>query len=201
MLKNTLLTALCVIAMAANAWAGPAVGETAPDFSATATNGQTVTLSAYADKTVVLEWTNPECPYVVKHYDSGNMQNLQKEAADKGVVWLRVNSGAIGKQGHQTADAANEYVTAKNVAATATILDETGEIGRLYDAKTTPHMFVIEKGKIAYMGAIDDKPTADKADLEGAVNHVSVALAEIASGKPVTVTETKPYGCSVKYAD
>lgn len=202
MFKKFFLTALAVVSLSGAAMAGPVVGQPAPDFSGTDTMGTTHKLSDFKGKTVVLEWTNPECPYVVKHYHGGNMQKFQKAATDEGVVWLRVISSAPGKQGHSTPDAANTYAKTNNVAATATLLDETGTIGKMYDAKTTPHMFIVNaEGTLVYAGAIDDKPSTDEADNASASNYVSAALANIKAGEAVATPETKPYGCSVKYAD
>jgi peroxiredoxin len=176
------------------------VGEPAPDFSGTDSHGKAVRLADLKGKFVVLEWHNDGCPYVGKHYGSGNMQRLQREWTGKGVVWLTVISSAEGQQGYVTADQANAYFKDKNAAQTAVLLDPRGTIGRMYDARTTPHMFVIDpKGTLIYNGAIDDKPTTDRADVAGATNYVSAALTEAMSGKPVTRSTSRPYGCSVKY--
>ena len=177
------------------------VGEPAPAFRGTDTRGQVHALSDFKGKFVVLEWHNQGCPYVKKHYSSGNMQRLQKEWTGKGVVWLTVISSAPGAQGHVTAEQADAYVRERQAAPTAVILDASGEIGRAYDAKTTPHMIVIDPtGRLIYDGAIDDKPTTDVADVASAQNYVSAALAAAMAGKPVATAATKPYGCSVKYA-
>lgn len=176
------------------------VGERAPDFTATDSNGKTQKLSDYAGKFVVLEWTNRGCPYTQKQYNSGNMQKLQHEWTAKGVVWLTVVSSAPGKQGYVTAPEENAYVKQVNADPTAVILDPDGTLGHLYDAKTTPHMFVINpQGMLIYNGAIDDKPTTDVADISGARNYVSLALDEAMSGKAVGIGTSRPYGCSVKY--
>lgn len=202
MIKKLLLTALAVVSLSVSALAAPVVGQPAPDFSGTDTKGNVVKLSELKGKTVVLEWTNPECPYVVKHYHGGNMQKFQKAATEDGAVWLRIISSAPGKQGHSTPESAEAYVVANKVAATATLLDETGAIGKLYDAKTTPHMFVVNaEGTLVYAGAIDDKASTDEADNASASNYVMAALADIKAGKPVANAETKSYGCGVKYAD
>jgi hypothetical protein len=178
------------------------VGEQAPDFTATDTNGQVHKLSEYQGKFVVLEWTNRGCPYTQKHYNSGNMQRLQREWTGRGVIWLTVISSAPGKQGYVTASEENAYLKQANAAPTAVLLDPAGTLGRLYDAKTTPHIFVINpKGSLIYNGAIDDRPTTDVSDVNGAKNYVSLALAEATSGKPVGTPTSRPYGCSVKYAD
>ena len=177
------------------------VGEKAPDFTATDSNGVKRTLSEYARKYVVLEWHNNGCPYVRKQY-IGNMQKLQKEWTARGVVWLTVISSAPGKQGYVTADEENAYVKQVSAAPTAVLLDPAGKLGHLYDAKTSPHMFIIDpSGTLIYNGAIDDQPTTDPASVTGATNYVSQALAEAMAGKSVSVPTSRPYGCSVKYAD
>lgn len=178
------------------------VGERAPEFTGTDTNGQTHRLSDYQGKFVVLEWTNHDCPYTRKQYKSGNMQRLQREWTSKGVVWLTVISSAQGEQGYMTATDENAYLKQVDASPTAVLLDPTGALGHLYDAKTTPHMFIINpQGTLIYNGAIDDKPTTDLADVPGAKNYVSLALDEAMSGKPVSIPTSRPYGCSVKYAD
>lgn len=188
---------LCAPALAADA---PEIGKPAPDFTATAIDGSTVTLSAYKGKTVVLEWTNHECPFVVKHYSSGNMQKTQKAAVDSGAVWLSIVSSAPGKEGHVNAENAKKIVADSGSMDSARILDEKGEIGHLYGAKTTPHMFVIDKdGVLVYMGAIDDKPSTDPATVEGAKNYITAALEDLAAGRPVQTAQTESYGCGVKY--
>lgn len=202
-MKSLFLSALAVIALIGSpvvAHAAPEVGKPAPEFTGTDSNGVSHKLSDFKGKTVVLEWTNPECPYVVKHYDSKNMQNLQKEYTGKDVVWLTINSSAIGKQGAQSAEEANTYLADKGSYATARLLDPTGEIGKLYDAKTTPHMFVINKeGTLVYQGAIDDNDSAKPEDAATAKNYVKAALDSLSDGKPVEMAQTKPYGCGVKY--
>jgi alkyl hydroperoxide reductase subunit AhpC len=178
------------------------VGDRAPDFTATDTNGKVHKLSDYEGKFVVLEWTNRGCPYTQKHYNSGNMQRLQREWTSKGVIWLTIISSAPGKQGYVTAPEENDYVKQINASPTAVLLDPTGTVGHLYDAKTTPHMFVINpEGMLVYNGAIDDRPTTDLADVNGAKNYVSLALEEAISGKAVSTPTSRPYGCSVKYAN
>ncbi len=178
------------------------MGEPAPDFTATDTNGKVHKLSEYQGKFVVLEWTNRGCPYTQKHYNSGNMQRLQREWTSRGVVWLTVISSAPGKQGYVTASEENAYLKQANAAPTAVLLDPAGTLGHLYDAKTTPHIFIINpKGALIYNGAIDDRPTTDVSDVNGAKNYVSIALEEATSGKPVSNPTSRPYGCSVKYAD
>jgi peroxiredoxin len=194
-----LLAALGLAAWLSPAWA-VRVGEKAPDFTATDTNGQSHKLSDYSGKFVVLEWHNRGCPYTQKHYNSGNMEKLQREWTARGVVWFTVISSAPGKQGYVTAADENAYVKEMNAAPTAVLLDPTGAVGHLYDAKTTPQMFVINpQGVLIYNGAIDDKPTTDTADIGTAKNYVEQALEEATAGKPVSITSTRPYGCSVKY--
>jgi hypothetical protein len=183
------------------AWAAR-VGEPAPDFTATDTNGAVQKLSEYQGKYVVLEWTNRGCPYTQKQYNSGNMQRLQREWTGRGVIWLTVVSSAPGKQGYVTASEENAYLKQANAAPTAVLLDSAGTLGHLYQTKTTPHMFIISpKGVLIYDGAIDDLPTTDLADVKGAKNYVSLALEEATSGKAISVPMTRPYGCSIKYAD
>jgi peroxiredoxin len=177
------------------------VGDSAPDFTGTDSNGQAHKLSDYRGKFVVLEWTNNGCPYTQKHYNSGNMQALQKEWEAKGVVWLTILSSAPGEQGYMTASEENAYISKVHADPTAAILDPKGEIGREYSAKTTPHMFVIDpSGKLIYAGAIDDHPSTDTEDIKTSKNYVSEALTEAMAGKPVATSSTRPYGCSVKYA-
>ncbi len=189
-----------VAAFAVPTFANVQAGKAAPDFTAVDSNGKSHQLSSFKGKTVVLEWTNDGCPYVQKHYGGANMQALQKAAADSGVVWLTVISSAPGTQGHVDGAGANKLTDGRKALPTAVLLDSTGKVGKLYDAKTTPHMYVIDpKGNLAYAGAIDDKPTANQADLKGARNYVTEALAAVAAGKAPEVTTTRAYGCSVKY--
>jgi peroxiredoxin len=178
------------------------VGDSAPDFQGTDSNGQAHQLSSYHGKFVVLEWHNNGCPFTIKHYATGNMQKLQKEWTAKGVVWFTVISSAPGKQGYVTAADENAYLKKMNAAPTAAILDPQGAIGHLYSAKTTPQIVIIDpSGKIVYDGAIDDRPTPDQSDVAGATNYVNAALTEAMSGKPVSMATSRPYGCSVKYGD
>jgi peroxiredoxin len=184
------------------AFAAPAIGEMAPAITATDTKGAAVSLDALRGKTIVLEWTNHQCPYVRKHYESGNMQKLQAEATAADVVWISIISSGPGKQGAVSADEANTLTTDRGAKPTHVVLDADGTIGKAYEAKTTPHMYIIDKdGKLVYMGAIDDKPTAKAEDVAGATNYVTAALADIAAGKPVATAVTESYGCSVKYAE
>jgi peroxiredoxin len=180
--------------------AAPVVGKTAPQFTVTDSNGKSHSLSDYKGKTVVLEWTNDGCPYVKKHYGSGNMQKLQKEVVAAGGIWLSIISSAPGKQGYVKGAEANTLTTARGANPTAVLLDPVGAIGRAYEAQTTPHMFVIDPtGTLRYMGAIDDQPTTDLSTVPVARNYVREAFKAVASGTKVAETATDPYGCSVKY--
>ncbi len=193
--------ALTILFQLSPAWAAK-VGDTAPEFTATDTNGNLHKLSDYKGKFVVLEWSNRGCPYTQKHYNSGNMQQLQRQWTERGVIWLTVISSAPGKQGYITGTDENAYVKQVNAAPTAVLLDPTGALGHLYDAKTTPDIFIINpQGTLIYSGAIDDTPTTDVADIGKAKNYVAAALDEATAGKQVTVSTSRPYGCSVKYAD
>ena len=194
-------TAFLLAALLSPAWA-VRIGEKAPDFTATDTNGQTHKLSEYAGKFVVLEWHNRGCPYTQKHYTSGNMERLQREWTARGVIWFTVISSAPGKQGYVTAADENSYLKEMKAAPTAVLLDPTGAVGHLYDAKTTPQMIIINpQGLMIYDGAIDDKATTDTADIAISKNYVQQALEEAMAGKAVSVSSTRPYGCSVKYPD
>jgi len=200
MKPRLMMLAAALTLLAAPAFAKPVVGQAAPDFSVTDASGKTQSLSAYKGKTVVLEWNNPECPFVRKHYGAGNMQKQQAEAASEGVVWLTVNSGAAGKQGHLDASEAKAYVAKVGGKESAYLLDADGKVGHAYDAKTTPHMYVIDKdGTLRYMGGIDSIASTDVDDIPKATQYVRQALSELASGKTVSVTTSEPYGCSVKY--
>lgn len=176
------------------------VGQQAPDFTLSDTEGNPISLSSFQGKHVVLEWFNYDCPFVKKHYDSGNMQELQKEYSAKGVVWLSINSSAPGKQGHYTAEEMTKLAQEKQVASSAILLDADGKAGRLYGAQTTPHMFVINPdGKLIYAGAIDSTPSTEASDISKSTNYVKQALEESLAGQPITEPSTKAYGCSVKY--
>ena len=178
----------------------PPVGRAAPDFSLTDAKGKTHSLSQYKGKYVVLEWFNPECPFVKKHYGSGNMQKLQEEYTGKGVVWLTIDSNAPGTEGNLTSEQAVQKMTEWKTHQTALLLDPEGKAGRAYGAKNTPNMAVINpEGKLIYEGAIDSKATPNPADIPNSTNYVKVALDESLAGKPVTTANTRPYGCSVKY--
>ena len=180
--------------------AEPQIGDPAPNFSLRASDGKTYTLSDYKGRWVVLEWFNDRCPFIRKHYDSGNMQSLQEKYGEQGVVWLSICSSAPNREGYMTDQKAQEIRSEEHIKSVATLLDPHGKTGRTYGAKTTPHMFIINPaGTLVYKGAIDDKPTTDAEDVPGAVNYVSQALDEGLAGKPITVSQTKAYGCSVKY--
>lgn len=196
------LTAGALIASTAEAAPTADVGAAAPAFTGTTSNGETVSLADFAGKTVVLEWTNDGCPFVKKHYATppANMQSLQASAAADDVVWLSVISSRPGSQGHVSPEKANELTTSRGAAPAHVILDESGDIGRLYGAKTTPHMYIVTpEGKLVYDGAIDSIPSAKVEDIAKAENYVTAALADLSAGKPVATPTTKPYGCAVKY--
>ncbi len=201
-ISHTALAVAFAAALPLTALAAPTVGQPAPAFSGTDMHGKKVSLADLKGKYVVLEWHNQGCPFVVKHYESGNMQKLQKELTGQGAAWITVISSAPGKQGHVTAAEEEAYLNAQNAAPTNVVFDEDGKIGQLYGAKTTPHMFVIDdKGTLVYAGAIDDKASTDKADVEGATNYVRAAYQETKAGQPVKTPSTAPYGCSVKYSN
>jgi len=200
-LRHSMVRAIFLLALMASAFAVK-VGDPAPGFTGVDSNGKQQSLSAYKGKFVVLEWHNQGCPYTKKHYESGNMQRLQKEWTAKGVVWLTVISSAPGTQGFVTPTQENEYLQKMNATPTAVIMDPGGSLGHLYAAKTTPHMFIIDpSGTLIYNGAIDDHSTSDQSDIANSKNYVSTALQEAMSGKPVAEAATRPYGCSVKYKD
>lgn len=183
------------------AWAAPKVGEPAPAFTATASTGASVSLADYKGKVVILEWTNHDCPYVRKHYETGNMQSLQKETTSEGVVWLTIISSAPNSQGYVTPGQANELTASRKAAPTSVLLDPKGAVGHLYGATNTPHMYVVDKaGLLVYAGAIDDRPTSRKADVPGANNYVRAAFQAVAAGQPVKTPVTRAYGCTVKYS-
>lgn len=200
MCTKSLISFIAIIALPFASLAAPEIGQTAPDFTTQTVEGETITLSALQGQPVVLEWHNHECPFVVKHYQQGHMQALQKAYVDKGIKWLRVISSAPGKQGHLSDDDAKTLIAEAGVSANYTIRDESGEIGKLYDAKTTPHMFVIDaEGALAYMGAIDSIRSVNSDDIAKATPYVSNALDALIAGEAITVSSTAPYGCSVKY--
>jgi peroxiredoxin len=197
---STISLALLVLA-SASAFAVK-VGDPAPDFTGTDSNGKTLTLSDYKGKFVVLEWSNRDCPYTRKHYSSGNMQSLQREWTAKGVIWLTILSSAPGQEGYVTASEENAQLAKVHASPTAAILDPTGKIGHEYEAKTTPNMFVIDpSGKLIYAGAIDDHPSPNAGDVKISKNYVSEALTQSMAGGQVTTSYTRPYGCSVKYGE
>jgi hypothetical protein len=202
-IKHLLKAALAVGFLAATsaAMANAELNQPAPAFDAVGADGKPLKLDAYKGKTVVLEWTNHECPFVAKHYDSGNIPNLQKDAAGKGVVWLQVVSSAPGKQGFVDGATAQKLNGNRKAAPAAVLLDADGKIGKLYGAQTTPHIFIVNAaGQLVYKGGIDSIATANKDDLPKAENYVAAALTAIGAGKPVEKANTKPYGCSIKYA-
>ena len=183
------------------AGAAAKVGEPAPTFTVTTSTGSSVSLGDYRGKIVVLEWTNHDCPYVRKHYDTSNMQALQKEAIGQGVIWLTVISSAPGTQGYVSPAEANELTSTRKAAPTAVALDPQGTVGKMYGATNTPHMYIVDKGGVlVYAGAIDDRPTTRKSDVQGAQNYVRAALQAVAAGQPVKTPVTRAYGCTVKYA-
>ncbi len=203
-MKIKLLSVFAVLAMviALPAFASsPEIGKMAPEFTAVDSNGNTHNLSDFKGKKVVLEWSNHECPFVVKHYSVGNMQKVQEAAtASDDVVWLTILSSAESKQGYVSGEEANKVAEEQGSKATARLLDPSGEIGKLYDAKTTPHMFVIdEAGMLVYAGAIDSDKSFKPESIDGATNYVMAALGSLEKGEPVEVANTKPYGCGVKY--
>jgi peroxiredoxin len=199
-----LFAKLCMAALlfvSMPAMAAVETGATAPAFKLKSASGADVDLADYAGKIVVLEWTNHQCPYVVKHYETGNMQGLQKEMTEQDVVWLSIVSSAPGRQGYTEAEEANMVIEKTGAAATARLFDPTGEVGKAYGAQTTPHMFVIDaEGHVAYQGAIDDRPTARHDSVDGAKNYVREAVHALQHGEAVATPSTKPYGCGVKYA-
>jgi len=203
-MKHTLLTyfvgVMGLLLVAFQAQAATKVGTPAPDFELVDTNGNSHKLSDFAGKVVVLEWTNHDCPFVRKHYDSENMQTLQKDYTAKDVVWLSIVSSAEGKQGYVTPEEGNTVLKEEKAQPTAKLLDPTGTVGQLYGAKTTPHMYVVDKDmNLAYMGAIDSIPSAYMKDVSKADNYVVAALDSVLAGEPVAKPSTRPYGCSVKY--
>lgn len=209
MMKTLALAAAAVVMVTSAAYAvspsnankkASEVGQKAPDFTLKDVDGNDITLSSFAGKPVVLEWTNDKCPYVVKHYDSGNMQKLQEKYTGEGVTWLTINSSAAGKQGHVSAADAKQIISEKGAKQTHYLFDTDGTVGRLYDAKTTPHMYVIDaEGTLVYAGAIDSDDSFKAEAIPGSTNYVAAALDSLAAGQPIEVASTKPYGCGVKY--
>jgi peroxiredoxin len=198
-MKN-LLRAVAIAVLSLPCFASINTGETAPDFTLTDSYGKTHSLSEFKGKTVILEWTNHDCPFVKKHYDSANMQQLQKKYTEKDVVWLSIISSAEGKQGFVSADQANNLTETRKANPSFVLFDNDGKVGKSYGAKTTPHMYIINaEGKLIYKGGIDSIQSADQADIAKAVNYVDKAMTEHLSGKPVSEATTLPYGCSIKY--
>ena len=199
MLRRTLL-ALSGLAFALSAQAAPSVGQAAPDFTLKDASGKTVKLSDYRGKHVVLEWTNPGCPYVKKHYNSGNMPATQKDAVDKGVVWLAINSTEKSAYDYMEPAKLVAWQKERKAAPSAVLMDEEGTAGMAYGARTTPHMYIVNpQGQLIYAGGIDSIPSSDADDIKKAVNYVRQGLNEALAGKPVTASVTRPYGCSIKY--
>jgi hypothetical protein len=198
------IAAAALLATTSQAWAQAAaaatVGQAAPNFSAKDVNGKTVSLADFKGKTVVLEWVNPGCPYVRKHYDGGNMQGTQQDAVAKNVVWLAVNSTGTDHPDYLAPSKLAAWMKEKKAPATHTLMDEDGKIGKAYGARTTPHLYIIDgKGMLVYAGGIDSIPTASAADIPKATNYVKVSLSEMAGGKQLSNSVTRAYGCSVKY--
>ncbi len=203
-MKQTLLASLITASLPftamSTAYAAATVGQPAPTFALSDTNGKAVNLADYKGKTVVLEWHNPECPFVKKHYDSANMQGLQSKYTKDGVVWLAVSSTEPGHQDYRKPEVLNGILKTSKASPTAYLMDESGKTGQSYGAKTTPHMYIINpQGTLVYAGGIDDKRSANIADIKTAKNYVAAALDEMKAGKPVSVSTSAPYGCSVKY--
>jgi peroxiredoxin len=197
---KSMLVAAAAALLSTAAAAAATVGQPAPTFTVQDTSGKTVSLADFKGKTVVLEWVNPGCPYVQKHYSSANMQGTQKDAAAKGVVWLAVNSTTTEHSDYKAPAAMAQWMQQQKAAANATLMDADGQVGRAYGARTTPHMYIVDaKGTLVYAGAIDNKPSANPADVTTATNHVKVALGELQAGRAISVPSTRPYGCSVKY--
>ena len=193
--------ALSLLLLSSLAFSGVEIGKEAPSFELVDSDGNKQTLEQFKGKKVILEWTNHQCPFVVKHYGSGNMQGLQKRYTDEGVVWLSIISSAEGKQGFVSGDEANELTASREAMPSKVLFDPSGTVGKTYGAKTTPHMYIIdEDGVLQYNGAIDSIPSADKADIAKAENYVDAAMAALVAGEAVSKPLTRPYGCSVKYA-
>lgn len=201
MKKAFLLAMLAFVMSPAVSFAAASIGNAAPAFTLTDSAGEPRALEDFAGKKVILEWTNHDCPFVKKHYGSQNMQSLQSRYTEQGVVWLSIISSAKGKQGHVSAEQANALTQSRGAKPTYILFDESGEVGRAYGAKTTPHMYIIdEQGILKYNGAIDSISSANPADIAKAENYVDSAMAALAKGEPIQKTKTRPYGCSVKYA-
>jgi hypothetical protein len=196
------IAAAALVASAPNAWSQTkaAIGQAAPNFTAKDVNSKTVSLADFKGKTVVLEWVNPGCPFVRKHYSGGNMQSTQQDALAKNVVWLAINSTDVMHSDYLSPAQLSAWMKEQKAPAIHTLMDEDGKIGMAYGARTTPHMYIVDgKGVLVYAGGIDNIPSSSAADIPKATNYVKVALGEMASGKPLTNSVTRPYGCSVKY--
>lgn len=202
MLRSLIAAFAVTVFWAFSGTATPINGQLAPEFTGKTMTGEVISLEQYRGKPVVLEWTNHECPYVRKHYRSGNMQRTQRKLTEEGVTWISIVSSAPGKQGYVDADEAQRLTATRGSYADVVLLDPEGKIGRLYEAKTTPHMFLIdEDGMLLYQGAIDDKPSANPKSLDGAENYLLSAWTETSEGQTVSKAQTKPYGCSIKYGN
>ena len=200
MLRRLLIAISLLATLAAAAQATPSVGQAAPDFTLKDTGGKTVKLSDFRGKHVVLEWTNPGCPYVRKHYDSGNMPATQKDAADKGVVWLSINSTEKSSYDYREPAKLVAWQSERKSRPTALLMDEAGTAGKAYGARTTPHMYIVSpQGTLVYAGGIDSIPSSNPDDIRKAVNYVRLGLSEALAGKPISAASTRPYGCSIKY--
>lgn len=202
MLRRSLIPTALVLGLcfSASSWSAPAVGQDAPAFTLTDTSGKSVRLADFKGKHVVLEWVNPGCPYVRKHYSSANMQGTQKEVTGKGVVWLAINSTETGHPDYLAPKKLASWMTEQKAGATLTLMDEEGAVGQAYGARTTPHMYIINpQGKLIYAGGIDSIPSARPEDIKTAVNYVKQSVGQALAGQPLTNATTRPYGCSVKY--
>ncbi len=200
--RTALLTtaAACAALLAGTAQAAASVGQPAPAFTLTDTSGQTRTLAEFKGKTVVLEWTNPGCPFVRKHYDSANLPGLQKEFTAKDVVWLAVNSTEKAASDYLPPQRLAAWIQDKSGAPTATLMDEEGSVGKAYGARTTPHMYIVNpQGTLVYAGGIDSIASARASDIQTATNYVRQGLSEVLAGKPISQAQTQPYGCTIKY--
>ncbi|CAM3957786.1 thioredoxin family protein [Paracidovorax anthurii] len=200
MLRRTLLATSLALAAAGAAQAAAAVGQPAPGFTLTDTAGKTVRLADYRGRTVVLEWTNPGCPFVRKHYDSGNMPATQKDAQGQGVVWLAINSTEKASADYLEPPKLAAWLRERQAVPTAVLMDEEGTAGHAYGARTTPHLYIVDpQGTLVYAGGIDSIPSARPADIDRATNYVKAALADVAARRPIATASTQPYGCSIKY--
>ena len=200
MMKTLLLAATLALAATAS-FAAATVGQQAPAFSVVDTAGKIVSLADFKGRLVVLEWVNPGCPYVQKHYGSANMQGTQKAALAQGVVWLTISSTAPEARDYKAPGVLAAWMQGQKAASTATLMDDDGKVGRAYGARTTPHLYIVDPaGTLVYAGGIDSKPSSNPADIASATNYVKAALGEALAGKPISQSTTRPYGCSVKYS-